>query len=108
PRPCRVFCDRVGTLAWNLRRRGRVPLRLAVECILAFLGAEMIFPSPYSEWKLVCFSSMSILQTGSLVMNVLLVVRVKSRMPNSRRGLPLLGKSAFRVDVACNVLSSTL
>ena len=45
PRPCRVFCDRVGTLAWNLRRRGRVPLRLAVECILAFLGAEMIFPS---------------------------------------------------------------
>ena len=50
---------------------------------------------------------MSILQTGSLVMNILLVVIFKNRMPNSRRGLPLLGKSAFRGDVACNVLSST-
>jgi hypothetical protein len=48
------------------------------------------FRPPYSEWKLVCFSSISILQTGSVVMSILLIVQFQSRMHEPHTGLLLI------------------
>src|SRR6266568_2474409 len=71
----------------RLRRGSRVPLRLAIKRVLAFLGAEMKFPSRILR-----------VEVGLLLVHIHLANwifghehppgwRFKTRMPYSRRGL---------------------